>query len=106
MTRKKHTDNISNKCLRVIGTLNGIKHIFPTQTRVTLYNSLILPHTNYCIMAWGYQSNRIFKLQKRAVRIVANSKYNAHTEPLFKLFIILKLSDDLILQTMKAYHKF
>ena len=27
MTWKKHTENISNKCLRVIGTLNRIKHI-------------------------------------------------------------------------------
>ena len=49
----------------------------------------------------------MFKLQKRAIRIVANSrpKYNAHTDPLFKLYRILKLSD-LILQTMKVYHKF
>ena len=54
MTWKKHTDNISNKCLRVVGTLNRIKHILPTQTRVLLYNSLILPHINYCILAWGY----------------------------------------------------
>ena len=100
----------SNKCLRVIGTLNRIKHILPTQTRVLLYNSLILlPHINYCVMAWGYQSklsNRMFKLQKRAIRIVANSKYNAHTEPLFKLYRILKLADVLTLQTMKVYHKF
>ena len=44
MTWKKHTDNISNKCLRVIGTLNRINHILPTRTRVPLYNSLILPH--------------------------------------------------------------
>ena len=34
-------------------------------------------------MAWGYQSDRMFKLQKRAIRIVANSKYNAHTESLY-----------------------
>ena len=38
--------------------------MLPTQTRVLWYNSLILPHINYCIMAWGYQSDRIFKLQK------------------------------------------
>ena len=29
MTWKNHTDNISNKCMRVIGTLNRIKHIYP-----------------------------------------------------------------------------
>ena len=86
MAWKKHTDNIiSNTCLRVIGTLNIIKHILPTRTRVILYNSLILPRINYCIMAWGYQSNRMFKLQKRAISIVANSNYNAHTEPLFTI---------------------
>ena len=48
----------------------------------------------------------MFKLQKRAIRIVANSKYNAHTDPLFKLYRILKLSDVLTLQTMRVYHKF
>ena len=48
----------------------------------------------------------MFKLQKRAIRIVANSKYNAHTEPLFKLYRILKLADVFTLQTMKVYHKF
>ena len=48
----------------------------------------------------------MFKLQKRAIRIVANTKCNAHTEPLFKLYRILKLSDVLTLQTMKVYHKF
>ena len=108
MTWKKHTDSISNTCLSVIGILNRIKHILPTRTGVLLYNSLILPHINYCIMAWGYQSNRMFKLQKRAIRIVANSKYNAHTEPLFKLYWILKRANILTLHTMNVgvYHKF
>ena len=50
---ENHTDNISNKCLRVIGTLHRIKHILPTLTRIILYNSIILPHIKYCIMAWG-----------------------------------------------------
>ena len=57
-------------------------------------------------MAWGYQSNCMFKLQKRAIRIVANSIYNAHTDPLFKLYRILKHSLVFTLQTMKVYHKF
>ena len=48
----------------------------------------------------------MFKLQKGAIIIVANSKYNAHQEPLFKLYTILNISDVLTLQTMKVYHKF
>ena len=42
MTWKKHTDNISNKCLRVIGTLNRIKHIF----KLEFFCSILL----YCLI--------------------------------------------------------
>ncbi len=66
----------------------------------------------YCLILitaqWlgGYESNRLFKLQKRAIRKIANGYYNAHTEPLFKLYRILKRSDILTLQTLKIFHKF
>ena len=42
-----------------------------------LYNALILPHLNYCVTAWGCQCNRIIKLQKKAIRTVMISSYNA-----------------------------
>ena len=48
----------------------------------------------------------MFKVQNISIRIFANSKYNEHTKPLFKLYRILKLLDVLTLQTMKVYHKF
>ena len=57
------------------------------------------------MLAWGIRVTLCLSI-KKTFRIVANSKYNAHTEPLFKLFRILKLSDVLILQTMKVYYKF
>ena len=56
-----------------------------------LYNSLIMPYLQYCVLSWGFMSDRIFKLQKRAVRIITCSKYNAHTEPLLKTLNMLKL---------------
>ena len=49
-----------------------------------LYTTLILPHLNYCVTAWEYQCNRIIKLQKKAIRTVMISSYNAHTESFFK----------------------
>ena len=48
----------------------------------------------------------MFKLYKIAIIIVANSKYNEHTEALVKLYIIIQLSDALKLHTMKVYHTF
>ena len=64
MTWNNHTTNISNKCSRTIGVLNRIKHFIPLLVRILLYNTFILPHFNYCITAWGYQCDRIIKLQK------------------------------------------
>ena len=78
MTWKKHADILSNKCSRAIVTLYRIKHFIPTQIIVMLYNTIILPHFNDCIMAWGYQSNKIIKHQKRALRTISKSKYKAH----------------------------
>ena len=37
MTWKNHNINISNKCLRVIGILNRIKHVIPINIRLLLY---------------------------------------------------------------------
>ena len=68
-----------------------------------LYNTLILPHLNYCVTAWGYQCNRIIKLQKKAIRTVMISSYNAHTETFFKNHKLLKIQDIL---TLEIYHKF
>ena len=82
-------------------------HLFvPLNVRLMLYNALILPHLNYCVTAWGYQCNRIIKLQKKAIRIVMISSYNAHTESFFKNLKLLKIQDILTLQTLKINHKF
>ena len=49
---------------------------------------------------------QIFKLQKRALRIKTNSKYNAHTEPIFKYLKWLKLDGIFDIQCMKFFYKF
>ena len=62
---KKHTDKISNKCSKITGVLNRLKLIFPQEIKCLLYNSLIVPHINYCITAWGFHRNRITIIQKK-----------------------------------------
>ena len=72
-----------------------------------IYNALFLSHLNYGITAWGFHScSRFIKLQKRAVRIISNSKYNAHTSILFKQLGLLKLTDLFNLSCIKFYYKF
>ena len=102
---KKHAEKISNACSKKIGILNKLKHILPLDIKKILYNSLIVPHINYCIMAWGFESNRIIKLQKKALRIITLSNYISHTEPLYKQLSLLKVDDILKLQ-LKFYYKY
>ena len=64
-----------------------------------MYNSLILLHINYGILVWGHQAHRIFKLQKRAIRIITLSKYNA--DPIYIELKFLKLDDIYKLQQLK-----
>ena len=67
--------------------------IFPTDILLAIYNALVLPQINYCILSWGADSKIIFILRKKAVRAIAAAGYNAHTEPFFKLYNLLKIED-------------
>ena len=85
--------------------LTKTEKFLPGYILKTLYTALILCHLNYGILAWGHNYTRIFKLQKRVIRIIIFSKFNAHTEPLFKQMRLLKIQDILKLQELKFYFK-
>ena len=54
---------------------------------------------------WGYNKNRIFKLQKRAVRIITLSNYISHSEPIFKTLNLLNIDDIHKMNQYKFIHK-
>ena len=101
-----HVNNISNKISRAIGIINQMKKILPFNIILILYKTLILPHINYCLLCWGYQSDNIFRLQKKIVRIITHSKYYAHTDPLFKELGLLKVKDLFAISQLKFYYTY
>ena len=106
MSWNSHINKVSNRISRSLGVMNRIKRFLPTYALKLMYNSLILPHLQYSILTWGYKADRLIKLQKRAVRIVTCSKYNSHTDPLFRKLNILKLTDIFVLCNLKFYFKY
>ena len=100
-----HVKIVSNKLVKTVGVLHILKKTLPLNILRIIYNALILPHLNYGILAWGHQAKRLNLIQKRAVRILSASKYNSHTEPLFKQTKILKVSDICTLNKIKFYYK-
>ena len=103
---RAHTSKIADKISRTLGVMNRLKRYLSISVMKLMYYSLILSHLQFGITCWGFECNRLFKLQKRALRIMTKSKHNAHTEPLFKYLKLLKLDGIFDIQCMTFFCKF
>ena len=84
-----------------------LKHFLPPDILLTIYNTLVLPHLNYSLILWGFgDTSRVLKLQKRAIRTITASKYNAHTSGIFKSLCILTIDDLFLRSQLKFYFQF
>ena len=106
MNWRSHSTKIANKISRTLGVMNRLKRYLPYSAMKLMYDSLILSQLQFGITCWGFEWSRIVKLQKRAIRIMTQSKYNAHTEPLFKDLQFLKINDIFDVQCLKFWYKF
>ena len=99
-----HISYISTRISRNIGVMGRTKSFLSSNELLVLYNTLIIPHLNYCAVIWGsaYQSKlrRIIILQKRAVRIIDHKPHLFHTAQLFVKFNILKMPDLVVQQNI------
>ena len=89
-----------------LGVMNRLKRYLPLSAMKLLYDSLILLHLQFGITNWGFEWDRISKLHKRSLRIMTNSRYNAHTEPLFKQLHLLKVKDIFEIQCLKFWYRY
>ena len=107
-----HITHICSKISRGVGIMSFFKKTLPKHILLTIYNSIVLPHINYCNIIWGntYKTHlyKIHILQKRAVRIISNSNYLTSSAPLFydlkclPVFDLIKLNN---LVFMFKFHK-
>jgi len=106
MTLQNHIHKLRASIAKTIGSMNMIKRYIPRITMRQIYMTLIQSRLYYGILIWGQHSSKLQKLQKKAVRVLSSSKYNAHTDPIFKEYRILKITDLHALQIYKFYFKF
>ena len=73
-----------------------VRHYLNKNTLKLIYNSLVKPHLNYCITAWGGANTTslqpIVRLQKKIIRMITKNSFNSHTKPLFIKYNILPLN--------------
>ena len=72
------------------------KNTLPSKALTALYYSIIHCHLVYALPIWSCTSasnlKTIITKQKIAIRLISNSPYNEHTEPIFKRLNILPFS--------------
>ena len=96
LTWNEHTGAVCNKISKNTGILKKLRFLPKCVLRM-LYNTLILPHLYYCSEVWAMTSqtnlNRILKMQKKAIRVISNSHYRAHSKPIFYNLKLLNVFD-------------
>ena len=69
-------------------------------------DSTLLPLPKSAITWLGGIFARLPPLAARLLRLITDSRYNAHTQPLFKALCTLTLDDTFKMQCLKFYYKF
>ena len=82
-----HIDKLCKKIAFVIGAIKRVKPFVPQSTLLSIYNSLVQSHFDYCSLVWGNcgktSSNKLQKLNSRAARVITSSSYVADVDSLF-----------------------
>ena len=79
-------EHLASKLSRANGVMAKLRHFVPLPLLKTLYYAIFHSHLTYASIIWGQslsQNSKIGKLQKRCLRIITFSNFNAETLPLF-----------------------
>ena len=92
---KHHVSTIRNKISTSLYFMRTARNTLNQSALTSIYFSLVHSYLIYAIQVWSIcdqtSVNSLFKLQKKAIRIIHNLPYNAHTESYFKKSKILPL---------------
>ena len=86
---------------QLLGVLGRAWAVLGGDAILSLYNGLVLPHLQYCLMIWGdFQGcsnvtlgGSLLRFQKRVAGIVAGRRGRYHADPLLAQFGMLKIGD-------------
>ena len=92
---KEHINFVANKISRLTGILCEARHFVTRSLLKSIYYALIYPYIFYGNVVWAnaYQTHleKIYKLQKKLVRIITFKEYNHSSKSLFDNLKILNV---------------
>ena len=107
---RKHINTVITKMSQTVGVIGRARKFMDTPQLTLLYNTMVLPHIQYCLINWGNFKedrnlklrDRILRLQKCFLRMIYGTHRLSHTDPLFAHANTLKL-DDLFQQSIRCF---
>ena len=90
---KEHISDLTSKLNKACYAIRAVKPLLSVHVLRTIYFSYFHSIMSYGIIFWGNSpvSSKIFKIQKRAIRIMTNKSRQESCQPLFNQLQILML---------------
>ena len=102
----EHARHIGAVISRNVFLLRKLKGTMSLDVAKTAYHALVQSHINYAILAWGNSpaSKYVFKLQRRAVRVLGGLEYREDCRDTFISLAIMTLPSVYILELILYAH--
>ena len=105
-----HIEQVGAKVGRLLGVVGRASSVLSGGSLLALYNGLVLPHLQYCLMVWGdfrgcrnvVLADTLLRYQKQFARLSAGRRGRCHADPLFAQLGMLKVGD-LYRQQLRAH---
>ena len=105
-----HCEEHIKKLCRANGILAKARHFVPLNHLKNIYYATFSSNLFYGSQVWGQSlltvADKISVLQRKAVRLMSFSEFNAHSNPIFKDLKILKVKDNIFLQNCLFVHDY
>ena len=83
-----HINEICKRASQRVGVMMRLKKLIPTNAKLTLYKSAILPYLTYCHLTWhlctACNKRKLERMQERALRALFLDKQSSYKAPLDK----------------------
>lgn len=98
-----HVDYVSGKVAKNVCPLRAVVAVVSVRVALMAYHALIESLLRYAILSWGHApaAKRLFKLQRRAIRVVAGLGWRTDCRGSFRQFRLLTLPCMYILECLR-----
>lgn len=107
MSWDNHVDYLCRKLSSVCGALSRSRLLLPLKVKLQIYYALFYSQLNYCCLVYTTTTKtnitKLFRLQKKMIRLIANIERLQTTQDAFKIHNIIKIEHIYEFRLIQAY---